>query len=93
MADEEKKINCGNTFTNVASYVIYYIVLLGLCYGLHLLLKPLAQPRIISETIVCLLSLSFCVYMHEHQLYYGIFFLTFHLVSPRRVSGKTTCIW
>lgn len=52
MADEEKQINCGNTFTNVASFVIYYIVLLAFCYGLHMLLKPLSQPRIISETIV-----------------------------------------
>ncbi|KAK9706976.1 hypothetical protein RND81_07G164700 [Saponaria officinalis] len=49
---EDNFQECGSTITNVASYIIYFIVLLGSCHGLHLLLKPLSQPRIISETLV-----------------------------------------
>ncbi|KAL9244097.1 hypothetical protein vseg_017906 [Gypsophila vaccaria] len=49
---EETFIGCGSTITNVASYIIYFIVLLGLCHGCHVILKPFSQPRIISETLV-----------------------------------------
>ncbi|XP_074269636.1 cation/H(+) antiporter 28 [Silene latifolia] len=47
-----KHIECGTTISNVASYSIYFILLLGFCHGLHILLKPFSQPRIITETLV-----------------------------------------
>ncbi|KAK9748456.1 hypothetical protein RND81_02G058800 [Saponaria officinalis] len=51
MADEST-IVCGSTISNVATYITYFILLLGLCHGFHVILKPLSQPRIISETLV-----------------------------------------
>ncbi|KMT14847.1 hypothetical protein BVRB_3g065700 [Beta vulgaris subsp. vulgaris] len=44
--------NCNDAISHVATSVICFISLLALCHGLHILLKPLSQPRIISETIV-----------------------------------------
>ncbi|KAL2923328.1 Cation/H(+) antiporter 28 [Bienertia sinuspersici] len=44
--------NCNDAISHVATSVICFITLLGLCHGLHILLKPISQPRIISETIV-----------------------------------------
>ncbi|XP_021738798.1 cation/H(+) antiporter 28-like [Chenopodium quinoa] len=49
---EDDTTDCNNAISNVASYVICFISLLGLCHGLHILVKPFSQPRIISETIV-----------------------------------------
>uniref|UniRef100_A0A803NBN7 Uncharacterized protein n=1 Tax=Chenopodium quinoa TaxID=63459 RepID=A0A803NBN7_CHEQI len=60
---EDDITDCNNAISNVASYFICFISLLGLCHGLHILIKPFSQPRIISETINKIVSYSTCIGM------------------------------
>ncbi|XP_021745691.1 cation/H(+) antiporter 28-like [Chenopodium quinoa] len=51
----DNNTNCNNAISNAASSITCFIVLVALCHGLHISLKPLSQPRIISETVVGLI--------------------------------------
>ena len=51
--------NCNDAISHVATSVICFISLLGICQGVHILLKPLSQPTIISEIIISFHPLHF----------------------------------
>lgn len=78
--DDSKTKGCKAAFgmslrvAYIAAYMLGFFLVVFLCNFLHILLRPLSQPRMISEFIVILVfppfspSLFFSLYIHVQNL-------------------------